>query len=326
MNTIQLKLTVIIVILLLKALTSNTFAQDNVLLGIYIKDMAFSDERSVFECDLYWWVKYKVPNDTALRKEIQKIEFTNAETIEKEIYETKVIDSIEYVTGHFRGKFRYNPDYISYPLDKQSLPLNIESVTLTNNRVTLLPDTVAYMNNDNHIVGFDPNILLPGFSIKEAHFSNSVKDYQTNFGDPAMKNSLTYSRLTYTILIERRYTPFILKILIPNVLLLIIAYMVFFIPAKQLEVAVGCTVTSLLAGIALQLAINFSLPDVGYLTKADKLFYLFYSLITFALVQTVLSFRLEQSGRANIANVTEKIGRIFYPIIAVGGILTICLS
>ncbi|HKR07458.1 MAG TPA: hypothetical protein VJY62_22680, partial [Bacteroidia bacterium] len=110
-----------------------------------------------------------------------------------------------------------------------------------------------------------------------------------------------------------------------NFLLLITSYLVFFIPARQLEVAVGLTVTSLLASIALQLTFQNALPEVGYLTKADKMSYLFYSLITFALVQTVVTFHLENKYKIELANRLEIMGRIFYPVILVFGLIAICL-
>lgn len=129
-----------------------------------------------------------------------------------------------------------------------------------------------------------------------------------------------YSRLTYGIVVKRSYLSFILKILIPNILLLVIAYLVFFIPSRELEVAVGCTVTSLLSSIALKLTIDSGLPKVGYTTYADQMFYLFYFLITSALVQTVFTYNLSKKGNIELENKLERMGRILYPVLLILGL------
>jgi hypothetical protein len=57
----------------------------------------------------------------------------------------------------------------------------------------------------------------------------------------------------------------------------VLAYLVFFVPARELEVAVGLTVTSVLACIAFQLTVAGDLPHIGYVVTSDRIFHLCYS-------------------------------------------------
>jgi len=54
------------------------------------------------------------------------------------------------------------------------------------------------------------------------------------------------------------------------------------------------TVKALLAAIAFQWTLNDSLPKVSYMTIVDKIYYLVYSFIFYAMAQTVITFNLSK--------------------------------
>jgi len=302
--------------------STNLYSQQvNALFGIYIKNLTVDQKNGAFYADLYWWLKLPSTLDSVQLKEYSKIEFVNGSEIFNSEVEAKRTKDVVYITGYCKGEFKFDPDYREYPVDIQKLPIIIESVNLPENLVKLIPDTASV--SKTNLIGLDETISLPSYKIIQAGYQKELKLYKSNFGDPDFSKEMSYSRITYEIKIERDSESFILKILIPNLLLLVITYLVFFIPPNQLEVAVGCTVTSLLASIAFQLTINGNLPDIGYLTNADKLFHLFYLLITIALVQTVISFHFDRQGNKKFSHALEIGGRIVFPIILISGILLI---
>jgi hypothetical protein len=300
-----------------------SYSQINANFGIYIKNLTVDQKNGLFYADLYWWIKLPDSISTESEKEYAKIEFVNGSEISNSVVESKRAKGIIYITGFCKGEFKFEPNYHDYPVDVQRLPIIIESVNLTEDLVRLVPDTASGSRANTRLMGLDENIAVAGYNVLNAGYLKDVKTYKSNFGDPEFSEDMKYSRLVYEINIARDSESFILKILIPNLLLLVISYLVFFIPPNQLEVAVGCTVTSLLASIALQLTINNNLPDIGYITNADKLFHLFYLLITIALVQTVISFNLDKRGKSHFANRIEVWGRIIFPLILITGIMMI---
>lgn len=299
-----------------------TYSQVNALFGIYVKNLTVDQKNAVFYADLYWWLKLPDSLSSTRANEYSKIEFVNGKETSDNQVETKHTQNVFYVTGSCKGEFKFEPDYKEYPTDIQKLEIIIESVNLPEDLVRLIPDTVNSVNS-SRLIGIDENISIPTYRIIDAGYQKELKVYKSNFGDPDFSKEMRYSRIIYEVRIKRISESFVLKILIPNLLLLVITYLVFFIPANQLEVAVGCTVTSLLASIALQLTINSNLPDIGYLTNADKLFHLFYFLITIALVQTVVTFNLDKYGHKKWANRLEILGRILFPFFLIFGILII---
>jgi hypothetical protein len=103
--------------------------------------------------------------------------------------------------------------------------------------------------------------------IERATRGFTTQAYRTNFGDPT----------TFTIEAARDYGAYLIKVLIPLLIILVLAYLVFFVPARELEVAVGLTVTSVLACIAFQLTVAGDLPHIGYVVTSDRIFHLCYS-------------------------------------------------
>jgi hypothetical protein len=89
-------------------------------------------------------------------------------------------------------------------------------------------------------------------------------------------------------------------------------------------VAVGLTVTSLLASIAFQSSLSDSLPDIGYLTTADRIFHLSYFLIMTAMAQMVYQYNVDIQGDKRRVQLIDTIGRVLYPIVFFGGVYFIC--
>jgi hypothetical protein len=103
-----------------------------------------------------------------------------------------------------------------------------------------------------------------------------------------------------------------------------LAYLVFYVAADRIDVAVGLTVTSLLASIAFQISLADSLPDIGYLTTADRIFHLSYFLIMVAMGQMVYAYNLFVAEQAERARSLDLAGRVLYPLVFFVGVALIC--
>jgi hypothetical protein len=104
------------------------------------------------------------------------------------------------------------------------------------------------------------------------------------------------------------------------IIVLTLSYLVFYIEAGQLELASSLTVTSLIAAIAFQWTISDDLPEIGYLTTVDRIYYLSYFLIMFAMVQTIWTFNLEKRGHFKLSKNLEIFGRWAFPIVFICGV------
>ena len=284
--------------------------------GIYIKTIQIKQTEETFDAVFFWWLRV---DSIDIKKDysfVKNIEFINGNAVCDTIEER--IDSINkyyFVNGICKATFPYKADFKQFPYDKQILNIAIENTSTNFN------DMIYVTDNQNLFINklSDKNIdILNGgqFSISKLDFHSSVYTYQTNFGDPAINGFDKYSRLNFSIVISRDSFEVLQKIALPLIVVLILSYLVFFIPDDEIGTASGLTVTALLAAIAFQWTINDSLPKVSYITLIDEIFYLVYFFIFYAMTQTVVNFNLSR-GSEKSKILSEKIewhSRYLFPV------------
>jgi Neurotransmitter-gated ion-channel transmembrane region. len=202
----------------------------------------------------------------------------------------------------------------------------IEHEVLTIEELELVDDVESYRraSGPEERWGLAPSLSIGGVTVERAPRAFTRQDYLTNFGDPSSQHAASsFARVTFTIETTRASGPYLIKILIPLLIILALAYLVFFVPARDLDVAVGLTVTSVLASIAFQLTVADDLPSIGYIVTSDQIFYLCYFLIMAAMVETVYTHHLEKRGREQVAARVELWARFLFPALLVVGFFAI---
>lgn len=311
----------ILVIILFSGLNSFAQTKPKVFVGFYVKSLKTNIKQEIVTIDFYYWYRFKLPKDSADINNYCEIEYVNGDIAMDEVYEEKIIDDQFYKHGRIKGNFALSLDYTNYPFDKQKILIQIEHAYFTVDQIDLVPDTISYLrsSSNRNFWGISKDLDTKDILIKKSYFSVDARKYDTDFGDVSIKDKQSsYSRLSYYINFSRNYIPYTFKFLIPIIIILSLAYLVFFIPAQSLELACSLTVTSLLAAIAFQWTISDDLPNIGYLTTVDRIFYLAYLLIMLAMLQTVWTYNLVKNDNEKLAIKLEIIGRWVYPILFIG--------
>ena len=117
----------------------------------------------------------------------------------------------------------------------------------------------------------------------------------------------------FTIYAEREYNYYLIKILIPIVLILIVCWSVFWINIVQIESRLTISVVCLLALIAYNVIVAEALPKIGYATVMDYIILSSYILGALSTLLTVIfyNFHIRQY---NVMGV-EKFTRVSLPIL-----------
>ena len=305
-------------------ISNNTLAQtDNSIIcktGVYIKTIKINQVDENFDVQFYWWTRV---DSIDLKKDysfVKEIEVINADINSFDIVETKIdtINKSYFVTGYGKVTIPYKSAYRNFPFDKQQLSISFENKNNNITSIIYVPDNkTPSINklNDNNID------ILNGdqYKVNQLDVSNFKHSYNSNFGDPEIHNYVTYSRISFNVYVERNPFGILAKISLPLFVVLFLAYLVFFIPDYEIGTASALTVTALLAGIAFEWTIKDSLPKASYLTLIDKLFYLVYFFIFYAMVQTIITFNLSKGSEKNkilSTNIEEK-SKYIFPILFV---------
>jgi hypothetical protein len=264
--------------------------------GVYIKTVRIHQADELFEVLFYWWIRVDSVDVNRDYSHVADIEFINAESEMEVDYDSLDPDTRTYlVVGRCKASIPYKADFRRFPYDVQSLIIGIESkVDNVDNLIYISDNLTPPINSIEH-----SNIeILNGnqFSIRGLEVRPATYVYETNFGDPSIEGYDQYSRMEFIISIDRDPMGLMQKIVLPLLVVLILSYLVFFIPDYEIGTASALTVTALLAAIAFQWTLNDALPKVSYLTMVDKIFYLVYVYIFYAMAQTVFTFNLNKSG------------------------------
>lgn len=314
--------------------------------GVFIKKMIPDFSTGKFYCEFYWWARFSKPaaNSEIDVDDILNLEYVNgvsvaADAIKSEIQEQREIKNVSetqiYATGFHQGDFYFNANYAKYPFDHQTLPILVENSTITQDKLIFISDTESYLNSKQSIkfYGLSEDLLQfksSNYNIKNTSIYSGSGIYNSNFGDPELiQHPISkYARIGIEININRSFVPFISKLFIPLLIILLLVYFVFYLPAEKIDIAAGLTVTSLLSAIAFQLSVSGNLPDIGYIIYVDKVFYLCYFLIALAMGESLWTFYLDRSG--NEANVKRAIridywARFIFPVLYFAGVILLAL-
>jgi len=296
--------------------------------GFYVHALREVDAHAqTFRADLFYWLRYKRRTPGIEDAELEEIRFVNGDIESQELEERKALADYNYVMYRVRGTFHFHANFHRYPFDVQELPIEVQHGFLRSDQFRIVPDQWSYQRADlpSSMWGLGERIDLMDMHVTSVRHEATTHRYLTDFGDREDPlGSTTISAYRMIIVATREVWPFLFKIVIPLLIIQMLAYLVFYIAADRIDVAVGLTVTSLLASIAFQISLSDSLPDIGYLTTADRIFHLSYFLIMMAMGQMVYAYNLFVANELDRARKVDVLGRFLYPVIFFAGIGLIC--
>jgi hypothetical protein len=220
-----------------------------------------------------------------------------------------------------RGDFQLD----DYPFDRQVLPLQLEHRWMGAEQLVFVPDEGAVPAGTPLRNAFLARELEVGdWIIQLANHRVETKQYETDFGSiqKGVWNGQS-SRYTFEVHLKRRLAPYVLKVLLPLLLIVAMAFTAFFIDAREFSTQIAIVITALLSCVAFHVSQSSSLPQVGYLVKADLFFLLSYAFVFFALASVVLGNRWTHSGRPERGPWLYARLRVALPLLFLGGLGTI---
>ncbi|MBA7627964.1 Proton-gated ion channel [subsurface metagenome] len=191
-----------------------------------------------------------------------------------------------------------------YPFDSQTLRIRLKHKDLPIENLVYVVDVRGIEKEGREVEISDWEFR------KSFQFSDILKTI-TSLGDPWLlgkKASVSYSIYNLAVEIKRMPLPFLIKFLIPLVIVVVISHLVFYIHPDEFEARCGIGITGILSAIAFHITQGETLPQVGYVITVDKFFILSYTMIFFTLLETVIVSRYFKADQLKKA---KKIDRAF---------------
>lgn len=241
--------------------------------GIYVVGFGnFDPNKGTYNLDFYIWFRWDT-NGTDI--DPLSFEFMNGRAGSRE----KLSDETDAGTGVREVWYRVNaalfhePDFSTYPFNKQELTIVIED--------TKLPaGTLAYAA-EREGSGYDPDVKISGWRIEGWDLGTGVKDYP--WGE-------TYSRLTFTIHIGRPTTTTAIKTLLPPIIFCFVSGLSFAFRPDKIANRIGFGTSMLISAVMFHISQTSSLPPMPSLMTIDKIMIATYAFLAASMLVTTIIY------------------------------------
>jgi hypothetical protein len=238
-----------------------------------------------FDAEFYLNLKWKGTRTA------RNFELLNVKNYNRSYFEEWVERDTNWITCKITGTFRSEMDVTQYPIDDQTLSIKIGDYVYTS-------DSLEYIINKEIDKPFE-RLSLFEWKIKKYNFQVIKSlEFQSQF-----------SVVEYSIDVYRKPGPFIIKVLIPILIIIGVSFLTLFLTKEQLEACIAIGITTMLSLIALHFSISNHLPDVNYPTKIDLLMMGSYFLIFLILAEVVIAHYYYKNGHKIISFRLDKYSR-----------------
>lgn len=296
-----------LVILLLSGISAKavTSDKDTIRIGVFIEslyDLNFSNYS--YHTNFWMWsvVKGDVNDDGKIDQadsiasldRIKMIELSNAK-------DSRYSRQMAFKTEHNGQTYWWATQFCkadiyqkwnieNYPFDEQAATLNFEN--------TAFDTTQAIMLNEQDVISFKDDINLVGWKISKSQINSSVIKYNTDFGDPNGNGTSYYSRVVFSIGLERLEAPaYFVKLCLGVFISFLVALLAFGIGPPNLDARFGLGVGALFAVAANKYVVDSSIPDNATNCLIDKIHEITFVYILFTLIATVISILMHNKKK-----------------------------
>ncbi len=126
---------------------------------------------------------------------------------------------------------------------------------------------------------------------------------------------LIYSGYVFEFTASRKVEHYILKVILPLILIVMMSWAVFWIDPATSNSQISIAVTSMLTLIAYRFAVDSQLPRLPYMTRLDGLFLTSTLLVFFSLIEVLVTTILDNKQQTERAKKIDRYCRAIFPAI-----------
>lgn len=229
-----------------------------------------------------------------------RIQIVNQQHLFKTFPESFEVSKEGIVTYRQRywGDFSQPLNLKEFPMDSQQLEIQIVAVGYDESEV-------SFVQNPD-----EPSGLADELSVTEWVVSNWVAESMNYM---PTKNVEPLSGFHIVIHADRNVMYYVIKIIVPLLLIVAMSWLVFWIDPKESGSQISVAITTMLTLIAYRFSIGELVPKVSYLTRLDY-FILGSTLMVFVtLLLVIITSNLAKSGKTELALSIDRWSRIIFP-------------
>ncbi len=200
------------------------------------------------------------------------------------------------------GSFSQPLKLHDFPFDQQTFYIQLAAINHT-------PDEIEFVLDKNLESGMAQELSLPDWDI--IGYKAESRHYKPN---PAIKAMAGFA---FSFEAKRKAGYFIIKVIIPLVLIVAMSWIVFWIDPVESGTQISVAITTMLTLIAYRFAIDTDLPKVSYLTRMDIFILLSTILVYASLIEVVVTSKFAKNDKIHQARALDLWMRWLFPSILV---------
>jgi len=208
----------------------------------------------------------------------------------------------------YAGAFTQPLRLRSFPFDRQTFRLQFVAVRYRANEVQFVPDQDWIDNGLKRASGIASSVTLPDWTIES--WDAKPLSY-------ALAPGFEYSGYAFEFTASRNVQHYILKVILPLVLIVMMSWCVFWTDPTNSNTQFSIAVTSMLTLFAYRYAADSQLPRLPYMTRLDVFFLVSTLLVFFSLIEVLITTILDNNHQKARARKLDRYCRVIVPMIFV---------
>jgi hypothetical protein len=196
----------------------------------------------------------------------------------------------------------------SFPFDRQAFRIHFVAIRYRPNEVVFVPDKNWINDGLEKAAGISPSITLPDWTVEK--WDAEARVYTLTPG-------MQYSGYVFEFTASRNVEHYILKVILPLVLIVMMSWSVFWTDPTNSSTQFSIAVTSMLTLIAYRFAVDTQLPRLPYMTRLDVFFLISTLLVFFSLIEVLVTTIFDNLQQAARAKTIDRYCRVIIPSIFV---------
>jgi len=278
-----------------------------------------------YTIDFYLWFRYNKNLKNVVDIEFENCAtpfFLNAKTVnffekagvERKNIVTVLLDKVEnnVAIKAFRIKSTFLNDFNfrAFPFDRHKLNIKFKHRFLTNDKIMFIPDNRGMKQSNLITDDISKNkISIEGWETNKFFNYQTIISNQSSLGDPSAFKSvktLKYSCFNTEVEIKRKVFSFIVKNLLLTFVLILVTFIIYFIPESQFSTRISLSMSVLLTSAFSHIRMTSSIR-VSYLLAAEYVFFGVYSIAALSIIISVIVYKRDKIE--TLSNIIEDLNK-----------------
>jgi hypothetical protein len=206
----------------------------------------------------------------------------------------------------YAGAFAQPLRLRSFPFDRQTFRLQFVAIRYRPDEVRFVPDQDWIDHGLKQAAGIAPSITLPDWTIE--NWNSKSLSY-------ALAPGFEHSGYAFEFTASRNVQYYILKVILPLVLIVMMSWCVFWIDPNTSNSQLSIAVTSMLTLIAYRFAVDSQLPRLPYMTRLDAFIFASTLLVFFSLIEVLVTTIMDSNHQTARAKKIDRYCRVIFPVV-----------